>query len=138
MDSSWLFTKLDDFLPFDFFQSLNNVDVNRNLRFLIKSGYYIVPSSSTTLFDFILMYFIFVISAIRVGILSVEQIFLWIPVRIPNKSMHCNSGRLLYATTLVEKYRCSQLLSNLPSGFLQVKIQVYLSRLQEFPITNNS
>ena len=32
-----------------FFQSLNHVDINLKLRFLIKSGYYIVPSSSTAL-----------------------------------------------------------------------------------------
>ena len=68
---SWLFTKLDDFLPFflymvewslgnkscvfcwktevQFYQSLNHVDGNLKLQFLIKSGYYIVPSPSTTL-----------------------------------------------------------------------------------------
>jgi hypothetical protein len=33
----------------DFFQSLNHVDVDLKPRFLIKSGYYIVPSPSTTL-----------------------------------------------------------------------------------------
>ena len=34
---------------FDFFQSLNHVDINLKPRFLIKSGYYIVPSPSTAL-----------------------------------------------------------------------------------------
>ena len=34
---------------FDFFQSLNHVDVNLKPRFLIKSGYHIVPSPSTAL-----------------------------------------------------------------------------------------
>ena len=31
----------------EMFQSLNHVDVNLKPRFLIKSGYYIVPSPST-------------------------------------------------------------------------------------------
>ena len=34
---------------FDFFQSLNHVDVNLKPPFLIKSGYHIVPSLFTTL-----------------------------------------------------------------------------------------
>ena len=42
--------------------------MNLKPLFLIKSGYYIVPSPSTALLHFILMYFIFVIFAIRVGI----------------------------------------------------------------------
>ena len=33
----------------DMFQSLNHVDVNLKLRFLAKSGHYIVPSPSTAL-----------------------------------------------------------------------------------------
>ena len=33
----------------EMFQSLNHVDVNLKPRFLIKSGYYIVPSPSTAL-----------------------------------------------------------------------------------------
>ena len=36
---------------FDFFQSLNHVDVNLKPHFLIKSGYYIVPSPSTALIE---------------------------------------------------------------------------------------
>ena len=32
-----------------FYQSLNHVDVNMKLRFLLKSGYFIVPSASTAL-----------------------------------------------------------------------------------------
>ena len=75
--TSWLFTKLDDYLPFIiymveqslymikncvfcwyttdekrkfyFFQSLNHVDFYFKPQFLVKSGYYIVPSPSTTL-----------------------------------------------------------------------------------------
>ena len=74
--TSWLFTKLDDFLPFViymvkwslhnkklrfllihnswktdiiFFQSLNHVDFYLKPWFLIKSGYYIVPSPSIAL-----------------------------------------------------------------------------------------
>ena len=75
--TSWLFTKLDDFLPFViymvewslhnkklcfllihnswkteiifFFQSLNHVDFYLKPWFLIKSSYYIVPSPSTAL-----------------------------------------------------------------------------------------
>ena len=35
--------------PSKFFQSLNHVDINLKPRFLIKSGYYIVPSPSTAL-----------------------------------------------------------------------------------------
>ena len=34
---------------FDFFQSLHNVDIDLKPPFLIKSGYYIVPSPSTVL-----------------------------------------------------------------------------------------
>ena len=34
---------------FDFFQSLNHVDVNLKPQFLIKRGYFIVPSHSTAL-----------------------------------------------------------------------------------------
>ena len=74
--SSWLFTKLDDFLPFisymvywsllnkkmrilliswsskngnEIFQSLNHVDIYLKPQFLINSGYYFVPSPSTAL-----------------------------------------------------------------------------------------
>ena len=55
--SSRLFTKLDNFLPFVsknenyIFQSLNYVDMNLMPRFLIKNGFYIVPSPSTA-FEF--------------------------------------------------------------------------------------
>jgi hypothetical protein len=41
----WLQQKIDQ----PILQSLNHVDVNMKLRLLIKSSYYIVPSSSTTL-----------------------------------------------------------------------------------------
>ena len=34
--------------PSNFFQSLNHVDINLKPRFLIKSGYYIVPASLVT------------------------------------------------------------------------------------------
>ena len=74
--TSWLFSKLDDFLPFViyvvewslhnkkwcfqlihnswktdiiFFQSLNHVHFYWKLQFLIKSGYCIAPSPTTTL-----------------------------------------------------------------------------------------
>ena len=43
--SSWLFIKLDDFLPFVIYM----VDVNVKTWFFIKIGYHIVPSPSTTL-----------------------------------------------------------------------------------------
>ena len=38
---------------FDFLQSLNHVDVNLKQGFLIKSGYYIVPSPSTALLELV-------------------------------------------------------------------------------------
>ena len=41
---------------FDFFQSLNHVDVNLNPWFLTKRGYYIVPSPSTALSLVILVF----------------------------------------------------------------------------------
>ena len=56
--SSWIFTKLQKIAfsvdtaekrKFDFFQSLNNVDINLKPRFLAKSSDYIVPSPSTSL-----------------------------------------------------------------------------------------
>ena len=66
--SSWLFTKLVDFLPSlnnkklcflliswsskngnYIFQSVNPFEINLKPRFSIKSGYYIVPSPSTAL-----------------------------------------------------------------------------------------
>ena len=39
------------FSVYNFFLSLNHVEVNMKTRFLINSGYYIVPSPSTALSD---------------------------------------------------------------------------------------
>ena len=78
--SSWIFTKLDEFLPFVsymvkwflgskklcfllislfsknenwIFQSLNHVGMNLKPRFLTKSGHYIIPIPSTALVSII-------------------------------------------------------------------------------------